>query len=334
MVKSMRIILLYVFISIVVFCLVIIGFFTYTKRKSLESWIAVTDQGSKKILVLDPKVLDWNNGDAIKWSWYPNDSNGFSTPTPGWRLPSDVKLRNSSFYGGQVMLVCDSDGFTAIIPYPSGNTKKWSINLGVGPNPHAVELLPNGNIAIAASTGGWVRIYTSSQGPDSSKYVQYDLPGAHGVLWDPKLQVLWALGDKILTGLKIGGTADTPIIQEDSNLTTKLIVSGGHDLFPVYGDTDRLWVTMNAGVVQFVKSTKSWDVKYKGYDALNRSTVKSIGNHPKSNIVVQTRPNKTLYDWATNTVDIFNLGKKTTHEMRIRKSSAFYKARIWDPDYQ
>lgn len=315
-------------------CFIIFSYISRAKSNISDNWIAVTDQDSKKILVLDPKVPDWNSSEAVKWSWYPNASNGFESPVPGWRLPSDVKLRNSSFYGGQVMLVCDSDGFAAIVPYPGGDTKKWSINLGVGPNPHAVELLPDGNIAIAASTGGWVRIYTASQGVDSSKYVQYDLQGAHGVLWDPKMQVLWAIGDKIITGLKVGGTTDAPTLQEDTSLTTKLIVTGGHDLYPVYGNSDRLWITMNAGVSQFVKSTKSWDMQYEGFRTLNRPTVKSIGNQPKGKIVVQTKPNKTGYDWATNTVDIFTLGKEVVHETRTRKSSAIYKARVWNPDYQ
>lgn len=321
-------------ITLAVLCFAVVSLVTRAKTNAVDNWIVVTDQGAKKILVLDPKVSDWNSNDAVKWSWYPSASNGFDTPTPGWRLPSDVKFRNSSFYGGQVMLVCDSDGFAAIIPYPAGDTKRWSINLNVGPNPHAVELLPDGNIAIAASNGGWVRIYTASQGPDSSKYAQYDLPGAHGVLWDPKMQILWAIGDKIITGLKVGGTAAAPTIQEGTSLTTKLIVTGGHDLSPVYGDTDRLWVTANAGVVQFIKSTKSWDVKYEGYKTINRPIVKSITNSPKSKIIVQTKPNNTLFEWATNTIDIFTLGKEITRETRTRKSSAIYKARIWNPEYQ
>jgi hypothetical protein len=333
-VKKVKTMLFFCLLAVVTLYFVITSLITRAKINTADNLIALTDQGSKKILILDPKVSDWNSNDAIKWSWYPNASNGFETPTPGWRLPSDVKLRNSSFYGGQVMLVCDSDGFAAIVPYPAGNTKKWSINLNVGPNPHAVELLPDGNIAIAASTGGWVRIYTASQGTDSNKYVQYDLAGAHGVLWDPKMQLLWAVGDKIITGLKIGGTAEAPTIQEDTSLTTKLIVTGGHDLRPVYGDTDRLWVTTNAGVVQFIKSTKSWDVKYEGYKILNRPKVKSISNDPKGKIIVQTKPNNTLFEWATNTVDIFILGKEPTHETRTRKSSAIYKARIWNADYQ
>jgi hypothetical protein len=46
---------------------------------------------------------------------------------------------------------------------------------------------------------------TSSQGPDSSKYTEYYLQGAHGVLWvwDPEREVLWALGDLYLVSLII-----------------------------------------------------------------------------------------------------------------------------------
>ncbi|GGE02685.1 hypothetical protein [Paenibacillus nasutitermitis] len=40
------------------------------------------------------------------------------------------------------MVVTDSRGLAAIIPYPSANGKKWGLD--VGGNPHSAELLPGG----------------------------------------------------------------------------------------------------------------------------------------------------------------------------------------------
>jgi hypothetical protein len=127
---------------------------------------AGSDQATNKILVFDPASPDWNGSCAIAWSWSPSASNGFSAATPGWGHPTDMRIRNNCVFGGQFMTVTASDGLAAIIPYPAGNSRQWSLN--VGGNPQAAELLPNGNIAVAASAGGWVRVYTSSQGPSTS----------------------------------------------------------------------------------------------------------------------------------------------------------------------
>ncbi|WJH35356.1 hypothetical protein N6H14_04750 [Paenibacillus sp. CC-CFT747] len=78
--------------------------------------IAVTDQASKRILLLDSEISDWNDARAIKWSWHPNSA----TDSQAWGLPSDVKLRYSPHSGDLCMLVTDSYGLAAIVSYPEG----------------------------------------------------------------------------------------------------------------------------------------------------------------------------------------------------------------------
>ncbi|CAG7600355.1 hypothetical protein PAESOLCIP111_00388 [Paenibacillus solanacearum] len=298
-----------------------------------DYYVGTTDQSSGgKIIVFDPGVADWNTSAAVKWTWAPSASNGFASPTPGWGRPSGVKIRDNCVFGGQWMTVTDSYGLAAIIPYPAGNDKKWSINLTGTPNLHDAELLPNGNIAIAASTGGWVRIYTSSQGPTSSTYVQYNLPEAHNVLWDPLNNTLWALGTT-LDALTIGGTPSAPTITKQFSVA--LPTAHGHDLQPVYGNTDRLWVSTGSKVYQFIKSTKSFSAAYPS-TTIGRSGVKSVGDQP-SGQVVETVPDTiksppggcTQSTWCTDSVDFFS-----PDMTRTRTGAAFYKARLWNPNYQ
>ncbi|UUZ95167.1 DUF6528 family protein [Paenibacillus sp. P25] len=292
-------------------------------------WIVTTNQATQRIEVYDPAVSDWNTGGALKWSWYPSASNGFTNPTVGWGSPSDARLRDSSFFGGQRLVVTDSRGVAAIIPYPAGNTKSWALN--VGGNPHSGELLPSGNIAIAASDGGWVRIYTSSQGVHSAVYTQYDLPGAHSVLWDPANSILWAAGNQDLVALQVGGTAASPTIKELYKVAPPTLYA--HDVQPYYYDTDKLWVSTNSAVYLYTKSTKSFEAATSG---VNRSFVKAVSNQP-SGQVVETKPDSkkspagacVLNGWCTDTVDFY--GPNTT---RTVTGAAFYKARVWDPDYQ
>src|SRR5690606_38391276 len=129
-----------------------------------------------------------------------------------WGLPTEAKVRSHDKWGGQWMVVTDSKGLAAIVPYPAGDRKQWGLN--VGGNPHSAELLPGGNVAVAASTGGWVRVYTSSQGPESNHFAEYGLPSAHAALWDPDLNVLWSAGKEYLVALTVGGTDAEPTLEE------------------------------------------------------------------------------------------------------------------------
>lgn len=292
-------------------------------------WVAVTDQGAHEITVLDPTKTDWNSGSAavVKWRWSPNARNGFSDPTPGWGLPDEARLRYSAKYDTRFLMVNDSYGFIGMVHYPSG-WRWWSVNVASGPNPHAVELLPDGNVAAAASTGGWVRIYTASQGPRSTTYVQYALAGAHGVLWDPERQVLWALGDNELVALRIGGTPAAPTVTKVSS--SPLPTAGGHDLQPVYGSTDRLWVSSGSRVYQYAKSTNSWHSDYRDAAKIDVGGVKSVSINPATGQVLRTRPKAGCRTtWCTDTVEFF--GPDTT---RTRTGAEIYKARWWYQEYQ
>lgn len=230
------------------------------------------------------------------------------------------------------MAVTDSRGLAALIPYPAGNKKLWGAN--VGGNPHAAEVLPNGNVAVASSNGGWVRIYTSSQGSDSATYAEYKQPSAHGALWDPVREILWTIGNSEIAGLKISGTAAAPEISVHVRLQVDRL--NGHDIQPVYGDADRLWVASGGKVYQYVISTNSLDLAYPGTDKISRVGVKAIGNQ-WSGQVVQTVTDdaktpkggcSTRNNWCTESVDFFQ-----PDSVRTAPGAAFYKARIMNPFY-
>ncbi|WP_146250256.1 DUF6528 family protein [Paenibacillus flagellatus] len=295
-----------------------------TGRGLHEYGIAVTDQAAERITVYDPAKNDWNDDEAKLWSWAPSGTNGFAGLTRGWGLPSDVKLREGRT-GGTYMVVTDSRGLAAIVPYPAGDRRTWGAI--VGGNPHAAELLPDGNIAIAASEGGWVRVYTASLGPDSADFAEYALPGAHGVLWDPRLCLLWAVGDRDLAALRVNGTAEAPVLEEA--LRSKLPSDWGHDLFAVYGNPDKLWVTTNTRVYQYDKPGDSWSSSYEGASEIDERWVKSIGNQPSGRVVKTVQKPGTKYVWTTDTVDLHVPGDR-----RTVSGGAFYKARIWSTDYQ
>lgn len=297
-----------------------------------SSYVAVTDQVSHRIMVL--KADEWAKGreDAVVWTWSASASNGFEGLEASWGLPTDAKIRwNERLGGGYWMVVTDSRGLAAIVPYPQGDSRQWGWN--VGGNPHSAELLPNGNIAVAASTGGWVRIYTSSQGPDCGDYVEYPFPGAHGVQWDPERRVLWALGDDDLVALEITGSDAAPVVREVHKVA--LPTRYGHDLQPVYGNTDRLWVSTGSHVYQYIKSLNDFDESYSNSDMISRANVKSVGNLPSGQVVsavpdqvIRPESGSSSNDWCTARIDFVNPSMTG-----ILPGAGIYKARVWNPDY-
>ncbi|GAA2425092.1 hypothetical protein GCM10010191_41640 [Actinomadura vinacea] len=283
------------------------------------------DQGGHRVLVLDAAKLSWTTASA-KWKWKPSASNGFSDVANAWSLPSDVRVRKLK--GKTYVIAADSKGFLGAVEYPSGK-RLWATDAGAPSNPHATELLPNGNVAAAASTGGWIRVYAASKGRSASSYTQFNLKGGHGVLWDPARKVLWAIGDDHLVSLKVGGTASKPTLKQASKVA--LPSDGGHDLAPVHGDRDRLWITTNYGVYQYVKSKKNYTTTYKYAADVNRPIVKAVGNNPSTKQVVLTRPKQgCATTWCTDTAEFFGSSNAT----RKLSGAQFYKVRWFEAAYQ
>jgi len=301
------------------------------KEKPVDYPIAVSDQASRQIIVYDPDKKDWSKKNAVLWKWSPSSENGFADLTPYWGLPTEGRVRYSSFHKRLVMAVTDSRGLAALIPFPEGDQRLWG--LYVGGNPHAAEVLPDGNIAVASSTGGWVRVYTASQGSDSSTYAEYRQTSAHGATWDPVNEILWTIGNREIAGLKLSGTADRPELTLHVRLEVERL--NGHDIQPVLGDPDRLWVASGGKVYQYIKSTNSLDLTYPGVEKISRVGVKAVGSQWSGQVVETVtdyaktpRGGCTMSIWCTETVDFFS-----PDVTRTVPGAAFYKARILNPFY-
>jgi hypothetical protein len=294
------------------------------QAQNVEDPVALTDQtkADPKILVMDPAQQDWSaaNPKAVVWSWRPAESR--IDPT-GFGLPTEIKLRTVPVWGkGQWMAVSDSYGFMGLVSYP-GKEKKWFVNAGRLSNVHGIEILPNGNVAAAASSGGWVRVYAASQGVTSSTYAQFDMPDAHNVLWDPQRQVLWAVGGKQLVQLKVEGTDAAPTLRLVA--TTPLPTNGGHDLSPFYGDIDTLYVTTVKQVYLFHKSSNTFTLMQ------DTPNIKSINRQPATGQVIETSPHASCSEdsWCTNIFDLLSPAG-----IRSRPNAAVYRARLFRADYQ
>lgn len=307
--------------------------------------IAGVDQYSgNRIVVYKQKAPDWNDESAVVWEWSPTKTLGYVGFDRKGNLNehrskidgiADAKLRYNDFYGGYVVATVCGQGYLCLIDY---ETKEclYCRDDSTEINPHAVELLPDGNMVVASSVGNSVTIYAATQGDDRGYFARYPLLSAHGLLWDSNLDVLWALGKEQLIAYEVGGTLEKPelILKRTYNVPAKPIEEG-HDLYPVYGDGNKLWITVSKEVYQFDKMTGRFSKDFALYDSLRGQYNKSIGNQPFSNTVVRAYPMK-KGSWRTDTIHLFRPDGKGeyTLESHTQIGTGYYKARVWYHEYR
>jgi hypothetical protein len=251
-----------------------------------------------------------------------------------WGGGTSHKLRPGGPYGGNVLVTGDgTSGFIGVIPYPSLAGYHWAINVGSSPaDLHGVEMLPDGTVVAAYSdrvfagtTKGGIAVYSRTQGApgrwNATPAATASLESAHEVLFDPAGQALWAVGGRKLVKypyvngvLDLNDPVDYPLPQwdaKDANGNTVTATAWGHEISPVHGNPDRLWVVANAGITQFSKSGATpchndvprwptrkyvsgateahWCNDYAREDTINtRTLVKSVGNDPSTGMVIST----------------------------------------------
>jgi hypothetical protein len=298
--------------------------------------IICTNNRTNKLEVFNYGDANWNDAGSLRWSWMPTTALGYtSTEIDLWTGgdptgdPMDVKRQLTTVWPDcSEVLVAVGGQIATIAKYATTGvrgTKIWARNCGAGSYPHAIELLPNGNVAVAASHGDWVKIFSTT----SSNVATYSLPGAHGVVWDSKLWRLWVIGDTKITALIIGGTRGTPTVSEDV-ARAKTIPGNGHDLSRYEGDDNKLWATNSGSVYIFDKTTKTLT---NAPGAAYRSAVKAVSNNNAASgyMIVETKPNTStcnLNTWCTPTVDFYNTAG-TLVGTRTRNDAAFYKGDVW-----
>lgn len=284
--------------------------------------VVITEQASRRILVLPADQDAWSTRE-FAWAWAPSTANGLGDLAAAFVSPDEAKLTERG--GQQYLMTTASGGFVGVVPYPQGTGAYWAADVGAPSNPHSIELLPDGNVAVAASTGGWLRVYTASQDARSTTYAEYPLTGGHGAVWDARRRVLWALGTHELVALRIGGTPAAPTITPDRVIP--LPSEGGHDLQPVPGVPDQLWVTTETEVLRFNKSAGTFSRRYPGASVINRHDVKSITTNARTGQVLTATPQTDhVCTWCTDTVDL----ALPNGDLTLR-GGWIYKARWWQP---
>lgn len=283
-----------------------------------EQLIGVTNQSASTIEVYDVNagVLD---SSSLVWSL---------------KIPFDniagVKLRQHDEYG-DVVLVVSSGKYASMITYPAGKTM-WSTQFAAS-NPHSIELIPGDIIVVASSTGNALRFFDINGNPFIYTNIEYE--DAHGVLWDPENQVLWALGRDMLRAFSVSKNLFGKIeVNEVEEYRSTVPTDYGHNLSPVYGDINKLWISSGSQVYQYDKTTKEFSSMFEGSDKITHSRVKAMGNFYDGSLLL-TFPDGVYRSWTTATVSYYPKSGDDFYSQDVAsETGAFYKARVWYNSYQ
>jgi hypothetical protein len=201
-------------------------------------------------------------------------------------------------------------------------------------NSHSIELLPNGIIvtggtnAKTAAQPGCTLTFFNLNGADPSKCIyEMDFDDAHGVLWDPKYEVVWALGRDKLTALEVTANEDGSVtVVKNEELSVVMPMDHGHDLQPVYGNSDYLLVT-GTTIKMYNKVTKEFtEVYHEG------KSVKGVGILPNGDFLY-IYPDGLAETW--NSTWINHVDPATGEITYIHSNQGrFYKLRVLNFNYQ
>ena len=289
----------------------------------------LTDIRQGRILVVD---LDKEEPlSQLVWEWYPTEEKGWKTTRDSLKETlSEVKVRYSTYHNSRVVLFCSSRGNVGMIDYPSGKCL-WEDMVGV--SPHAIELLPGGDLVVAASGGGIGEkgaVHYLHLQPDGT-YVQtgaYPLYGGHGLVWDPKLQCLWASGTNNVVAFALGKNGLRPV----EGAGAVIPCGYGHDLMQDLCDPDRLWVSPSPVVYQFSKSKNEILEEYPHSDVIHPLLrAKGLSSFPDG-VVVWVAYGRHTSSEHPNHFSAFWPGKGVV--TYTEENAGFNKARVFLEQYQ
>lgn len=219
------------------------------------------------ILAGEERTPRW---EAVR-EWRPGESKGLpaSYAAKAFETTDDCKPID----GGANVLVTSSSGGVAIYERSSGNTSFYARV----PNAHSACMLPGGYIVVASSVSPEGNALVLFHRSESERNVfRTPLESAHGVVWDEKRTMLYAVGMDHLEEYNFdhGNHAASLKLTRQSKLPTR----GGHELSPGTS-ANELIVTTQGGVYLFDKASRGFTVHPRLGKDLD---VKCVSLHPST----------------------------------------------------
>ena len=247
-----------------------------------------------------------------------------------------INFRDDKTYGK--VIVAATGTYAEVLSYDTG--KKLWYTESAASNAHGAELLPNGIVAVASSSGNEIRLFDMSG--TRTKYKSISFTDAHAVLWDPEREVLWGVGKTYLKSFKVTKTAkDTIKVTEVTSAKVPCqpdLYAWGHDIAPIYGDTDKLWIAETRGLYIYSKSKNTFTDTVSGDNGvMHKTKIKGIGSFADGSIATSYPDGLTTsyQTWTTEKINLyFNYNGKLYHTVFNTPNMHHYKCRVVNFNYQ
>lgn len=270
---------------------------------------------------------DWNDPASIRWYWSAAEAPEVAAAHRVWfNNVSECKPA----YGDRCVLIVASGGGVALVRIADKATLFYG---AIGGNPHSAALLPDGNVVAISSAGARIKLFALSEaasGPDAPSAAgptpvaaEYELEGGHGLVWDAKRRVLWALGSDEIVEFEYVGTKAKPELKEIWRGELAGAACGGHDLYSAPG-FDAL-ISTGRGIAVFDASKREfYDVCERGVPG--RHGVKSVSLTPNGGLPMILTP---VEEWWTPSP---TWGNDAETPVGTLDGARFYKARWFVAD--
>lgn len=189
------------------------------------------------------------------------------------------------------MLVTASGGGVALIRIAD---KKAMFYAKPGGNPHSAEVLPDGNVVVASSTGNLLSVYVYNGADSYVSRPAFTMPvhSAHNVVWDRKRGCLWTATGAQLLKLAYNGKRTAPELTQVRSYDMAAGNTDAHDLAPVCGE-DAMYVSTNQHVYKFDCAAE----KFLDVQIFQQNTIKSISTGPEGYSTIVMRPTSGGSNW-------------------------------------
>lgn len=249
--------------------------------------------GDDKLFIIDPNKSN-NNHTEIIWKWVVSEAKSL----PAEYIPLLKSLDECKpVMGNKKILVNSSSGATILVDIASKDVEFYAKT----PMAHSVDLLPKNRIVVANSThpkGNSIELYDLNK---NEKVLFTDsLYSGHGVVWNPKDNLLYVLGYQLLkTYSLVNWDTENPSLKLESSW--KIPDKSGHDLLRI--DADNFLISTHNSVFLFNSSIKSFTdfTLLKG-----KKDVKSVNYYPKNNSLIYTIAEES---WWTENIYMVNPNK-------------------------
>jgi hypothetical protein len=274
---------------------------TMRNQLDCDRCIILAEQSQHRIA-----VVNTTSGDIV-WEWKAENSNINPEHLKWFNSPSDAKI----VYSGRYMLVSASGGGIALVRIKDKKTVFYAF---AGGNTHSIELLPDGNIISASSTGNYLAIFRTDtlNYPTGIFMKKIQIPSGHNIVWDNSRQLLWTAAMDYLIAFKYNFNCTNPDLTRIDSI--RIPGTHAHDLFPVYKE-DALWLTTADDILKFNISSG----KFQKLDCIEGRNIKSVSSGSENFPVIISRPKEEW--WTDEVID------KDGNSIFRQKGYKIYKAR-------